>query len=302
MIPRLVVGICSFWLLLPIPLRAAEGFFDSNGVKIYYTVEGKGEPVLLIHGFSVNTVVQWGMPGITKALAKDYQVITLDNRGHGRSGKPHDPKLYGLEMVADQVRLLDHLKIKRAHVVGYSMGSFIVQKMATLYPERILSMTLGGAGWIETVDRKFLDELACDLEQGKGISLLIQRLTPAGLPKPAEEQLRSTNVVFNLFNDAKASAAAIRAMKELYVPEEALRKIQIPALALIGDLDPLKDGVEALQGRLANFQIVVIEHADHMNAFSQSKFLKGLQQFLAEHNSSSADGKVQAVPGRNRPR
>src|SRR5262245_29583001 len=113
----LVVLLC----LIPADLRAEDRFFESNGVRIRYTVQGKGEPVLLIHGFTANVERQWGLPGIIKRLAKDYQVSALDNRGHGKSGKPHDPKRYGAEMAEDAIRLLDHLKIKKAHVVGYSM-------------------------------------------------------------------------------------------------------------------------------------------------------------------------------------
>src|SRR5881397_2402529 len=107
-------------LLAPAPALAQDQFFDSNGVKIRYTVEGQGEPVLLIHGFTADIEKQWGQPGVLKALAKDHRVIALDNRGHGKSGKPHDAKMYGKEMVEDAVRLLDHLKIAKAHVVGYS--------------------------------------------------------------------------------------------------------------------------------------------------------------------------------------
>jgi pimeloyl-ACP methyl ester carboxylesterase len=92
--------------------RAEDRFFESNGVKIRYTVTGQGEPVVLIHGFTANIETQWALPGVIKALAADYQVIALDNRGHGKSDKPHDAKKYGAEMVEDAVRLLDHLKIK----------------------------------------------------------------------------------------------------------------------------------------------------------------------------------------------
>ena len=56
---------------------------------------GPGEPVVLIHGFTANIQGQWGMPGIISKLNKDYQVMALDNRGHGKSDKPHDPKQYG---------------------------------------------------------------------------------------------------------------------------------------------------------------------------------------------------------------
>ncbi len=136
--------VCSL-LVLPGGLHAEEATFDSNGVKIRYLVEGEGEPVLLIHGFVVNKELQWGLPGTIKALAKDHRVIALDNRGHGKSGKPTDPKKYGMEMVEDAVRLLDHLKIKKAHVVGYSMGAVITAKLMVTHPDRLLSATLGGA-------------------------------------------------------------------------------------------------------------------------------------------------------------
>src|SRR5690349_10160902 len=115
--PALICGL----FLLPGVGRAEEQSFNSNGVRIHYYVEGKGEPVLLIHGFAVNAQLQWGLPGIIKDLAKDHRVITLDLRGHGKSDKPTEVKQYGTEMVEDVVRLLDHLKIKKAHVVGYSM-------------------------------------------------------------------------------------------------------------------------------------------------------------------------------------
>src|SRR6516164_1389375 len=112
---------------------AEDQFFDSNGVKIRYTVQGQGEPVLLIHGFTANIEKNW-TPDLMKTLTKDFQVIALDNRGHGKSDKPHDPKKYGMEMAEDAVRLLDHLKIKKAHIVGYSMGAMITNKLMTTYP------------------------------------------------------------------------------------------------------------------------------------------------------------------------
>src|SRR5437899_11802964 len=131
MLRRLVLT-CSvfFTILVPAGRGAEDQFFDSNGVKIRYIVEGKGEPVVLIHGFTADIDKNWRTgfavgpyqngPRIIEALSKNYRVIALDNRGHGKSDKPHDVKQYGVEMAEDVLRLLDHLKIKQAHVVGYS--------------------------------------------------------------------------------------------------------------------------------------------------------------------------------------
>jgi pimeloyl-ACP methyl ester carboxylesterase len=283
-IMRRVLPILCFLSFFPSWAQASENtFFTSKDVKLHYSIEGQGQPVLLIHGFAVNSQVQWVLPGIVKELARDYQVISMDNRGHGRSDKPHDPKQYGTEMVEDAVRLLDHLHIPKAHVVGYSMGGFIALKLAATHPERILTLTTGGAGWSERTDHAFLDELADSLEKGKGLGPLLIALTPMGRPKPTEEQLRSLNSIARVFFDAKALAALVRAYKELELSAAELRKIHEPVLALVGAYDPFRAGVDALTGQLPDLRIVVIPRADHMNAFKKPEFVHALKAFLDEH-------------------
>jgi pimeloyl-ACP methyl ester carboxylesterase len=262
---------------------AEDRFFDSNGVKIRYTVQGQGEPVLLIHGFTANIEKNW-TPDLMKTLTKDFQVIALDNRGHGKSDKPHDPKKYGMEMVEDAVRLLDHLKIKKAHVVGYSMGAMITNKLMTTYPDRFITATLGGAAGIrEGGDTKRFDAIAESLEQGKGFGPLFAALTPPGRPKPTEEQVQQMNSFLMMGNDPKALAAVARAFKDLAVAEDKLKANRIPTLALIGEIDPLKKGVDELKGHLANLKIVVIDGADHITAFSSPEFSRHLSAFLTQH-------------------
>lgn len=92
--------------------------FDSNGVSIHYAVQGKGAPVILVHGYAVNSGLNWRIMGVIDALSEDFQVVAMDCRGHGLSGKPHDPKQYGIEMAEDVIRLMDHLKIEKAHHVS----------------------------------------------------------------------------------------------------------------------------------------------------------------------------------------
>lgn len=259
-------------------------FFDSNGVKLFYQEQGAGEPVVLIHGFTLNGRLNWVLPGITSALSRDHRVITIDTRGHGRSDKPHDPAKYGLEMVEDIARLLDHLKIEKAHIVGYSMGAFITNKFVTTHPERVLSATLGGAGWGRAEDRPvFLDDLAKSLEEGKGITPLLVALTPADREPPTEEDLALTNRLLALSNDQKALAAIIRGTPGLSIPKEKLEQNRVPVLAIIGERDPLKNGVDAMDGVMANLKIVIVPGGDHMNTFSNPLFVKSLRAFLSNH-------------------
>src|SRR5687767_2761185 len=107
-------------LLLATPARGEDNFFDSGGVRIRYIDQGAGEPIMLIHG-NGGRLEAWTDYGVMQNLARDYRVIAFDARGHGMSGKPHDPTAYGRQMGLDAIRLLDHLKIKQAHIIGYSM-------------------------------------------------------------------------------------------------------------------------------------------------------------------------------------
>jgi pimeloyl-ACP methyl ester carboxylesterase len=111
-----------------------DRFFTARGVKIRYVDVGRGEPVVLVHGFSSSLEANWGNQGIIEKLSKDFRVIALDCRGHGKSDKPHDAASYGLNMIEDVTRLLDHLAVRRAHIVGYSMGGAITGKFITMHP------------------------------------------------------------------------------------------------------------------------------------------------------------------------
>ena len=277
------------------PLAAAElpQFFDSDGVRIRYIDVGTGEPVVLVHGFAASFALNWALPGTLAELRKDYRVIALDIRGHGGSGKPHGDDQYGEMMADDVVRLLDHLKIERAHIVGYSMGAFITNNLVARHPERILSATLGGGGWMRPNDQRLavLKLLAESLERGEGITPLLIALTPSGLPKRTTEQTEFTNRMFMLANDQKALAAVARTMIRLSVTEEQLKHNRVPTLAIIGEIDPLKVGVVELEDVMPNLDVVVIEKADHMTTFWSPKFVESLRTFLAAHPAKSGDAK-----------
>jgi pimeloyl-ACP methyl ester carboxylesterase len=287
-------------LLVTSALYAEDFFFDSAGVKIHYTVEGKGEPVLLIHGYSASAAVNWALPGVTKGLASNYQVIAIDNRGHGQSDKPHDPAAYaGDSMAMDSIRLLDHLKIEKAHIVGYSMGGFLATWLVTEHPERVLSATIGGAGWYKPEQAEqmggMLKMLAESLEQGKGLGPLIVALTPVGQPPMTPQQVEATNKMFlSMGNDQLALAAVARAGFPI-VSQDKLRESKIPVLALIGEVDPLKAAADNLDGMIPDFKMVVIPGANHLTAFANPLFVTSLKGFLGDHSRTLEAAKQSAA-------
>lgn len=110
-----------------------------NGVNIGYDVCGQGEPLVLIQGLGGP---RSGWIFQTRAFKKYYRVITLDNRGVGKSDKPSQP--YTVRTMADDtIALLDYLGVDKAHVLGVSLGGMIAQEMAISYPERVRKLILG---------------------------------------------------------------------------------------------------------------------------------------------------------------
>jgi len=268
------------------PALAAEDaggagqFFDSDGVSIHYRTWGAGDPIVLVHGFTASIDTNWVAPGVVAALADDFKVIALDARGHGKSDKPHDPAVYGDRMGDDVVRLLDHLEIDKAHVVGYSMGGFITLDLLTRHPDRFLSATLGGAGWMPPGEQAGVPGLAESLESGKGIAPLLEALTPPGQPKPAPEQMAMINQMVMASNDPLALAAVIRSMGELQTLEVDVKSIAVPLLAVVGEIDPLRAGVEALDALLPATEVVVLLGKDHMTAMSDPALAQAVRDFV----------------------
>lgn len=116
-------------------------YFDSDGVRIRYIELGSGEPVIAIHGYTRNSDT-W-LETIAD-LAESHRLILFDQRGHGLSDKPHSVSEYGREMGHDVIRLMDHLNIPRAHILGYSLGVAPIGMVITENETRFISAVFGG--------------------------------------------------------------------------------------------------------------------------------------------------------------
>ncbi|MXX61399.1 MAG: alpha/beta hydrolase [Holophagales bacterium] len=262
---------------------STQSFTASDGVEIHYLVEGRGDPVVLLHGITGTAASNWGTAGIIGRLAEEFQVIAVDQRGHGMSGKPHDPASYGERMALDVVDLLDHLRLQQAHVVGYSMGGFITMKLVALAPDRLMSAVVGGAGWPspELRDDAMFDALAASLEAGKGGGPLVEFLWPGEEP-PTPEQVQAIGQAMVASNDQMALAAVVRSFPALDVNAELLRINKVPTLNIIGSDDPLKPNADALVDVMKEHRLHVIEGANHMTTLSSPEFLDTVRAFFIE--------------------
>ena len=291
---RFAFGVASFLFLQATSVAQQDMFFDSDGVRIRYLEAGKGPPVVLVHGQGSSADGnEWGTSGVFSALARDYRVIAFDMRGHGRSAKPRDPKLYGPEMGMDIVRLLDHLRIQKADVVGYSLGTMVVATALARHPERFSSAVFGGAAPYLAYDQKTqeLDDREADEREKDGISrTMLQRLSPPGTVITEEEfRRRSAAALADPTQDRFAVAAQVRARRTLVVPSATAATLPMPVLGVVGSADPAKVLLDVFAKVHPRMKLVVIEGATHAvqngpaqsAAYNRPEFLAAIREFLS---------------------
>jgi len=251
--------------------------FNSAGTRINYVSKGKGGPIILIHGFLVNSNWNWIEPGIFDSLAKNYNVIAMDVRGFGKSEKPHSQDAYGKEILEDINRLMEHLKIDRANIVGYSMGGSITLAYLASYPEKVIKAVAGGCGWVREGDdthkdfKKFRDLLATK---------------PAGVSITEQLGFRfdSTSELSKLVNanDPLAVSGVANGLLELFnIAENKLKTNKVPTLLLIGEKDDVKSA-EMAASVATNMKLQILKGQDHLSAINDPLFLTAIKRFLME--------------------
>ena len=261
----------------------ADKYFDSDGVRIRYVQQGSGEPVVLVHGLTDNVERAWIDAGTFAELAKHYHVIAFDCRGHGKSGKPHDLQQYGREIAQDVVRLLDHLGIQKANIVGYSMGGIITAYLLKAHPERFLSATLGGSAPGGSLPATIRETWAAEMEQGTMRSLITAAVWPTDQPKPTEEQIQQASADLLAGNDPLALAALLRGGGNLSVQQTDLAATSLPILGVAGSADLALTRLRELKMSLPQLEVAEIQGAGHQAARLRPEFGQAVERFLAAH-------------------
>jgi pimeloyl-ACP methyl ester carboxylesterase len=251
-------------------MESAVASFKNGDVEIAYLDEGEGEPILLIHGFASTKEVNWvSTAWVTTLTRAGRRVIALDNRGHGQSSKLYEPAAYHTEKMADDARaLLDHLRIERADVMGYSMGARITAYLTVTHPERVRGAVLGGLG-IRLVSGVGLPESIADA------------LEAPSLDDVTDPQGR----VFRAFadqtkSDRRALAACIRGSRQV-LSREQVAAIGIPVLVAVGTKDVVAGSAHDLAALIPGGQALDIPGRDHMLAVGDKVYKAGVLEFLA---------------------
>jgi pimeloyl-ACP methyl ester carboxylesterase len=247
--------------------------FLSDGVRLAFIDEGRrdGEPVLLIHGFASNVQVNWVGTGWVDLLVKDgRRVIAIDNRGHGSSQGPHDPEDYHArdKMALDVLRLLDHLAIARADVMGYSMGAWISAYLAIDHPERVRSVVFGGLGLAMVTGISGQEKIARALEAARDEDV------ESAVGKSYRDFAIRTG------SDRLALAACMRGSRQA-VPEAEIATLAMPVLIAVGTKDIVSGSAEDLAALIPGAEVLLIPNRDHMLAVGDRVFKDGVRAFLS---------------------
>jgi pimeloyl-ACP methyl ester carboxylesterase len=248
------------------PAMAFEDkYLDANGVKIRYIDTGRGKAIVLLHGGASN-LESWTSEGVVDNLAKDFRVIAFDARGHGKSDSPRDPAAYGQQQALDVVRILDALKIQRAHIIGFSLGSSTVAQLLTLHPERFLTgVQVGGAGRTpdEANDPRIETE-ASEIARDCISRSRLMRQAPAGM-KPTEEEIQRRIIACRADKnfDPLAVAASLRGYKDQAVTNAQMAAVKVPTMGIVGTLDHTLKAMQELKIIRPAVKLVILDGVSH---------------------------------------
>lgn len=249
--------------------------YVNDGLSLHYEVHGAGRPVVLLHGITVSFAGNYAFCGwVERLTAHGLQVIGLDFRGHGKSEKPHDHAAYGTEKLAgDVVALLDHLRIDRASLVGYSLGSIIALHLLHSAPQRC-----GCSVLIATGDGLIgLSPYTTDEVNPQLLAALRRPEFPADLlPHVAAYWTFATKVG----GDREACAAAASAIYPPCSAEDAA-SIKVPVLVVSGERDPVLGRGPRLSQALFRGRYVEVADADHFMLSCDEKAQVMIAEFLA---------------------
>ena len=260
--------------------EATDQRFSNGDVTIRYRDYGRGEPVVLIHGF-MRDLNDW--PAIGDSLARDHRVIALDLRGHGMSDRPAGESNYGRRMADDVVRLIEHLRLERAHLVGHSLGAVIAANIANRYPNRVSTLTLiAGPFWPDSAAAMgVIGPFITDVEQGRGLTNFIRWLLPS-LPPGVPEQV---NLELGRTWDGALLVAMMRGMATLMVGSGG--EHAAPAFFIVGSDDPLQPLSTELSGRWTGSILQVVQGANHINIAARRELMAGMRAIMARRTSAA---------------
>ena len=246
----------------------------SGGIDIACETMGEGPPVLLIHGFGANRAITWRNTGWFDVLVKaGHQVIAMDCRGHGQSGKPHAPEDYddGV-MASDAFSVLAGLSVGSADVMGYSMGAQLAIRLMHDRPGVVRRCILAGIG-------EGYFHLSPQINEN--IAQALEASDPAAIQTPIAREFR----IFceRAGNDLVAMAACMRRPRRIYSPAE-LNSFPHRVLVVCGSEDTLAGSPEVLASAFTHGETCIVPRRNHHSTVGDRTYKDAAVSFLAQQD------------------
>lgn len=301
-----ITGLAAFSVAFARAEEPSHGFFTtSDGTRIHYMEMGNGVPVVLIHGGGGSAEGNWFSNGIARALARNHHVVALDCRGHGKSGDYPKPAASGDGArasdvvssgpnwpVTDVLELMDHLKIEKAHIHGYSWGGTITEGLLAAHPERCITAAFGGWG-IPEVDPEMKakvppDKTGTDPQDAEATAKFWAsrpaRPQASGATSAAPKPAAGADVPVRAGDAQGAKPKGGDGGQGRLHPPMDLSKITIPVLAINGEFDKPLEKTTRMAREVKNFKSVVLPGKSHMTAimagYMPKEYLGSLVEFI----------------------
>ena len=247
---------------------------DRGDVTLNYEVEGTGPTLLLSNGFSGTTKT---FAGQAEALAKSYQVVRWDMRGHGQSDAPDDLSIYSRDgTIDDMVALLSAVGAKSAHIGGHSLGGYLSIELYRRRPDLFLSLLLFNTGpGFKKVEAREGWNAQCLKD-----ALKFEKRHAEQLALPETERKIGSHQ--SLLGVARAARGILPQHDDLVI--KSLPDIDVPTLIVVGDKDhAFKNAAEYMDIKIPNSDLVIIEDAGHNASLDQPEAVtQAISGFLSK--------------------
>jgi 3-oxoadipate enol-lactonase len=261
---------------------------DVNGIRLYYEVAGRGTPLLFLHGLG-SCCEDWELQ--VAEFSSDYQVVTLDLRGHGKSARPRGP--YHMEMLAaDVAGLLHELGVGAAHVVGLSLGGGIAFQLAVSFPALVKSLVIVNSApeaKIRTIRQRLLVAMRFAMVRLLGLRKVGAALAKNLFPGPELAGVRTVFLERFVRNDRASYLAALRAFIGWSVSAQ-IGSITCPTLVIAADNDYTPVALkEEYVAKIPGAKLTIVANSRHaLPVEKPERFNAILRAFLEEQSRRTA--------------
>ena len=262
---------------------------SSDGIKLYYEEHGRtGTPLVLAYGIGGNTEM-WDVN--VAALSAAHRLILWEPRGHARSDSPEDPaRVSFARWVLDLRDVLDHLRLRRAHVGGLSLGAGIATRFALRFPGRVRSLLVtnssSAAGLPLSVDNLVMRAQSIKITLEKGMDAMAEYAMEAN-PNLVERLKIDPGASAEFYEEYRrlspiGYANSLRALLAMDHISDELPKLRVPVLLIGGDRDPSLAPMQVMKRKIRGAKLLVLSPASHFaNRDQPAAWNRAALDFLA---------------------